>query len=276
MVLLYDRQLVVTIADLTLSDLRIQVTIERSIDESQQVGEATIWNLSPDHEDRIYKRADSVEISAGYPETEASLFSGFVKRVRRVRKELSRQTIVELGDSMRKGGANNPKLGGITRQTLRGSTPIRDIVKLIVQDVGLTVGPLDLIPAEATFEDWSYHSRADTALTTALRRVQCTWFEDDGVIRINKAASASGSGIQSDASTIHLDQTNGMIGRPTDTDDGVEVTMLLNPVARLGGLLILESEFIKGAFKIVGLKHEADNWATGKFQTWVDMRPLGD
>ena len=274
MTLLYDRRISVSVAGLTLQDLRIQATIERSIDNTQQAGETVIWNLSPDHEEQIYKKAEKIEITAGYPETEAQIFSGFVKRVRRVRKNLSRQTIAEFGDSVRKGGSGDPRLGGITRQTLRDVTPLRQIFILIVTDVGLTPGPVDLIPPEESWRNWSYHSRADVALNALLRRVGLTWFEDDGVIRVNKSSTSEGGGLQSDAPTITVNPDNGLIGRPTDTDEGAEATMLLNPAVALGGRLELESETLKGSFKIVGLKHEADNWASGKFQTWTDLRPL--
>ena len=39
-------------------------------------------------------------------------------------------------------------------------------------------------------------------------------------------------------------------------------------------MLTIDSDALGGSFKVVGLRHSADNWK-GKFETFVDLRELG-
>ena len=57
--------------------------------------------------------------------------------------------------------------------------------------------------------------RAVAGLNTVLRGVQCTWYEQDGVIRINTAGMK-----QSDAPTLNISPRNGLIAVPIETDEG--------------------------------------------------------
>ena len=282
MALLYKRRITVEVAGLTVKDLRIIAQTERQIDQAQNKGEVTIYNLSPENETLIYERADEVRISAGYPSTEALIFDGFSERVRRVREDLSRQTIIKLGDSVRKAAGTSggqPRLGGwLSGLALRGPETIRNIVQRIIDEGDmppLAHGALDMIPSGATANNWAMSGPATVALTTILRRVMLTWFEDNGVIRINKARPPGGGAvIQSDAPTINISVDTGMIDRPIETDEGAEILMLLNPAVVPGCQLNVQSDTLNGSFKVVGMRHSADNWATGPFQTWVDLREI--
>lgn len=273
MALLYDRRIRVEVAGLVIEDLRIVVDVEKSIDESQQRGRCVLYNLAPSNEELIYQRADEIVVFAGYPATVAQIFKGFVERVQRVRQQLSRQTIITFGDSVRKGGEKGQVLSGWTSQTLDGVSSVRDIVRLIVRDIGLEVGPLDVIPVDATWTDWVFSGKASAALSVLARRVGVTWFEDDGVIRFNRGAVAGGS-LQADAPTVRLSPQTGLIDRALVTDEGAECVSLLNPAFVLGGRLELESETLGGAWKVVALRHKGDNWTGGTFQTFLDLRPL--
>lgn len=273
MALLYDRRIRVEVAGLMIEDLRIVFEVEKSVDESQQRGMCTIYNLAPANEELIYKRADTIVIHAGYPATVAQVFKGFVERVQRVRQQLSRQVIMKLGDSVRKGGEQGQVLSGWTSQTLSGPSLVRDIVRLIVRDIGLDVGPMDVIPPDATWNNWVFSGKASVALGVIGRQLGVTWFEDDGVIRFNRSARTGGT-VQADAPTIRLSPMTGLIDRAIATDEGAECVSLLNPAFVLGGRLELESDTLSGSWKIVTIRHTADNWTSGRFQTFLELRPL--
>ena len=273
MTLLYRRSIQITVAGLTVTALRMAFQIARQIDGSQNRGMAIIYNLAPENEERVYERAESITIEAGYPETQALVFDGFVERVQRVRESLSRQTRCTLVDRMRKGSGGNA-LGGWTSLTLRGPEPVREIARLISADIGIPLGPLDAIPADATYTDWVYSGPGGAALTTLLATVPAVWFEDDGLIRINRPRPPTEPGDpQPDASHITVSPDTGLIDRPIETAEGAEAIMLLNPRIVIGSRLTLESDALSGDFKVTSLRHEGDNWHSRSFQTWVDLRP---
>ena len=62
------------------------------------------------------------------------------------------------------------------------------------------------------------------------------------------------------------------MGAPLATDEGAECTMFLNPQAKIGGTLNLSSSTLTGSYRIVGLRHEGDNWGQGRFISWCDLR----
>ena len=284
MTLLYGRRIVVSVAEQTIRDLRIQFAIERHIDPTQQTGRCIVHNLSPANEGLIYEAGSGapIEIQAGYPETLAVVYNGYVEDVRRVREDLTRKTDISLADTVRVAG-ETPTIGGYSSLSLRGPRSVRSIVHRIVLDMyaadGLApaIGPLDAVPAEARYTDWYFSGSAAAALTVLLATVECTWYEDDGVIRINRPRPASaGAEIQSDAPTIAVSPESGLIGRPTDTAEGAEIVTMLDPAIVLGCRIDLQSDNRSGAWKVVALRHLADNWKGGPFQTWCDLRALAD
>ena len=276
MTLLYDRRIRVEVAGLTVEDLRITFEIEREADATQNKGTVSIFNLAPANEERIYKRSDEIRVNAGYPETVALLYAGHVERVQRMRQQLARRTVIKLGDTVRRSGRENPRLGGVYSATLKGPVAIREIVRGIAAALELPLGPLDTIPVDATWTNWAFSGPASAAMSAALRRVKCTWYEDNGKIRINRPRPAgTGADLQSDAPTIFLSPDNGLIDRPIETDEGAEANMLLDPAVMVGCRIDLESDSLSGAWKVVALRHTGDNWRGGHFRTWVELRALG-
>lgn len=288
MPVLYKRQIEVRIAGLTISEPRITVEIERQMDRSQDRGEVGIYNLKPANEQRIHERGGPIVVSAGYPETTAIIFDGEVQRVVRARNSgyaeivhdnLARITKIKLGDLVR----HKSRLGGTYEDRLSGHVSVRRIVERIVAAMNssiapaaggaapprIALGPLTNIPPDATVKNWYWGGQpAASALDSILARVECRWFEEDGLIRINRVGMS-----QSDAPALVTSPRNGLLGRPTETDEGAEVRMLLNPAVKLGAILEVQSKALNGRWKVVGVRHSADNWS-GKFQTACDLRAL--
>ena len=264
---LYRRTIRVAVADLMITRPRIRVDIERQADQTQVTGEALIFNLAPERAEQIYQRAGPITIEAGYPGTITQLFDGVVQRVMRAQDDLRHVTRIVLGDQVHGG----ERLGAVTTRSYDGPVLVRDIVVDIVgADMGMTVGPLDAIPADATVTNFMWAGPSSDALTVVLRRVDCNWFEDDGLIRF-RALDTS----QPDLFDLTVSPDTGLIRSPTPTDEGMELLMFLNGGARIGTKVNLRSERVSGVYRVVGLRHEADNWE-GPFNTWLDLRDQVD
>ena len=269
MAVLYSRQITVTIAGLTIHDPRIAVEVERTMDEIQAKGRVDVYNLNPAHEQQIRERGDTIIVSAGYPQTQAEIFNGRAQRIVRAREQLARITRIHLGDEVRdvkrEGG-----LGGKTNRSYDGPVAVRDIVQaLIEEDLKLPHGPLDVIPLPATYTNYYWTGNSDAALSVILRAVDCEWFVSDGVVRINKTGAT-----QADAPTITLSPEEGLIDSVIITDEGHEARMFLNPAVELGCIMAITSAKETGRYKVVGLRHKFDNWASQGSETWVDLRAL--
>ena len=264
MTILYGRRIEVTVAGLVITDLRISVELERMVDKTQARGKIDIYNLNDEHEQRIYDRGGPVTVSAGYPQTVAEIYSGDTQRIVRARERLARITSISVGDLVR----SKERLGGVTARSYDGAVTVRMIAQDLATDIGIPLGPLDAIPPPATFQDFYWTGQADGGLTVLLKSVNCQWYESDGLIRINRVGM-----VQPDAPRISISPETGLVDTPIETDEGAEARMLLNPALQLGGILDIESATLTGSWKIVGLRHNADNWS-GKFVSWCDLRAI--
>ena len=262
---MFGRVIRVHVAGLVIDDIRVTTTVRRSSDPTQDTGKVNIINLAEGREDQIYQRADGLVLEAGYRGAESVIFDGPVQRVLRDRTldNVARVTQIVLGDS-----THAPAMaGGVTVRSYAGTQSVRGIVRDLAGDLGLAVGPLDMVPASATLHNWSHSGTTKAALAQVLRSAGCSWFEDDGVLRARRV----GAPAQADAPAIVLNQSTGLVGAPTRTDEGAEVTMLLNPNVRLGSRITLGSVKFRGDWIVTTLEHEGDNWE-GRFTTWADLR----
>ena len=258
---LYGRHISVKVAGLAITEPRIHVLVERQADSTETTGYVDIYNLAPARERQIYQRSARIAIEAGYPDTIATIFEGQVQRVRHPRQNLARITHIELGDHVR----SLQNLGGFTSRSYAGTIPITFIIPDFVLDMGLQLGPLGLVVAEVQVTDFAWAGPSAEGLTVLLRKANTRWFEDDGVVRFARARP------QRDAPTVTISPRNGLVGSPLLTDEGAECVMFLNPLVRIGGILELSSDALSGRYRIVGVRHDADNWAD-PFVTWVDLR----
>ena len=265
MTVLYDRTVSLRVAGLTIDGgLRIYFEIERRTDSTQVKGGIDIYNLSKTHEERIYERGVAISLSAGYPQTQAIIFEGVAQRVERVREGLSRITKIKIGDKAREPDT----LSGVMTITLNGPETVRNIAGLIAKEIGLPLGPVDAIPEDAVMINYARSGSAERALTALLERVECTWFEADGLIRINRRKET-----QPDAPAFTLSPETGLVGSPSVTEEGAECRMFLNPLIAIGSAVTLESDVLKGRWKVVSVRHTGDNWQ-GPFETAIDLREL--
>ena len=187
MTILYRRAVRLTVAGLVIEEgLRINFELERSIDATQDRGTVKIYNLSEEHSARIEERGRAVTLEAGYQDGAglAVLFAGEAQRVRAGRDRLAHIVTIDIGDQVRQKN----RLGGIYSDSLAGPVKVRRIAQRIIAAMELAPGPLDNIPADATFTNWHEGGSrpASASLTTLLASVDCTWFEEDGLIRINR------------------------------------------------------------------------------------------
>ena len=271
MPLIWKRRIKATVAGLEVEDLRMNMSMTRSVDPTQDKGTLDIFNLNPEHESRILERGRELKLEAGYSETLAIVFQGSVQQATAARVGLARRVRIKLGDHVQRKNVT----GAIFSGSYGGAQPVREIARDIVAamstpEMELALGPLDNIPADATVTDfyWGAQSAA-AALSALLKAVNCTWYEADGLVRINRVGR-----LQSDMPTLRISQETGLIGSPTRTDEGAECRMFLNPAVQVGACLVLESESLQGDWKIVGLEHNADNWQSSKFETFCELRDL--
>ena len=266
MAVLFGRIVRVAIANLLISDLRIQAKVSRPADGTQTTGFVKIYNLAKDRERQVYERGAQLRVDAGYPSTLATIFTGQAQRIRRKRQidqAVNRVLHIDLGDETHAKG----RLGGVTSRAYAGSESVRNVAIDFAADMGLAAR-VDAIPSSLRVQDWSASGAITDALTDLLSPHQLGWHEDDGVIVVTQVGAASAA-----AQTVALSATTGLVGIPEETDEGARFQMLLNPAVKRGSRLLVDSETAAGLWRVVSLDHDADNRG-GRFITSVEARPV--
>lgn len=94
---------------------------------------------------------------------------------------------------------------------------------------------------------------------SAARQVGAELLLDDGVLILTP------SGGVKKGNAVLLNKNTGLLGYPTITNEGVEISALYNPAFKLGGYIKLESIVPKatGEWRIVKLSHELNAFCTG-------------
>ena len=266
MTIYWQHRIEAVIAGIRVSEPKIQFSLKRESDATPPSGQVQIFNLNADTEKQIYERGRTLVLSGGYDGNLGLLFDGAVQKIERERIHLSRITRIKLAGQV----VQKDVLSGVTFRGYNGDVSVRQIVTDIVSDIGLQLGPLDLIPSGAMIHNWNYHGQASNALSIAVRDHGLTWFEDDGVIRFNMPGRGTQ---QADADTIDLSTDNGLIGAPSVTDQGVKVRCLLRATTRMCNVVNVQSDTTSGRFKIIAIHHSGDNW-TGSLFTELDLREL--
>ena len=269
------RRIRVTVGGYVISEPRITIRTEHSPDPTQDRGTVEIFNLARERESAIYERAPlaPVLVEAGYGGALGVIWDGIVQRVQRDRRiaetGVARITRIDLGDNAHAPGS----LGGVTGRTYAGPTRVSDIAADLAGDAGMEIAGTDLIPADATVTDFSHTGQATDGLGKLLSTVGLTGYDDGGAFRIAPGLAS----IRADAPSILLSPQTGLIGAPTETDEGAEVTMWLNSAVERFGHIQLQSETLQGSWVVTTFRHNADNWSPeSPFHTWADLRaPAG-
>ena len=268
MALLFDRKIVVETADLIIFDPKIRLDIKTSLSSNPNDGKVEIYNLSPDRRRNIKERGGVVRVSAGYGSAVSLLTEQTIQEVTHPRDKLDRITRISLGGQIARQ-ARQPLLGGITNVVYRGTVNVRTIASnIITRDLGLLVGDVRVIP-NFTATDWGWSGQSTEGLKILLADLNVNAYEENGVVYFNKIGA-----VNSEAPALRISPENGLIGVPEETDEGAMITTFLDPLARPGALIELESQDLSGEWKAISIHHVGTNWVPGPFETHMELRPI--
>ena len=184
MTLLWKRVITVEVAGFSITEPKIEIDIKREGTSTPANGHVSIFNLSAEHEQRIYDRGRELTISVGYQGDPAIVFDGVVQRIERERKFQHRVTKISLGGK----AVAKEALGGHTQRAYDGEVPLRIIAQDLVADLNVsgggqnfTIGSLDPIPSGLKRE-WNFTGTVTSALGILVEGLDVHWYEEDGVI----------------------------------------------------------------------------------------------
>ena len=261
----YLRQISVEIEGADRSVLIIEelrITFDLHIDDQSSSSPSTvkIWNLAKASASHIVEPEQIVWVKAGYGDitNSAPIFDGEIRRVLHERTGVDRVTTIVLGRS------DSATSGALVCISLVEPVKLRDLVRRIVDAMGLRIESVQAVPDEELEDGFFYTGSAKSALKDLLEPYKVTAYEVGGATHFTHRDNEPERG------TFFLSHATGLIGTPSLTEDeGLRAKMALNGSIELGQLVEVSSEAVDGWFRVKTIVHRGDNWG-GEFVTEIE------
>ena len=252
---------------LSIEQLRVAFEIDKTINEKPNPAKIQVWNLNRDHINQLlsqdYKK---VALSVGYGELR-QIYAGDITKTRIQREGLDFVLTLECSDGHQAYTQSRAKT------TLKAGATDKQIVEELQKTMPkVQSGAIDIPNQRKLPRGRVLNGNSRDILTKIARNNKADWSIQDGsLIFLPKDKVLSDD-------AVLISQDTGMINAPEQTDEGLELTCLLNPALQIGGLVKVESiiDYFNGEYKVVKLAHSGDgiggDWRSkmtvvgGKFQ----------
>lgn len=222
---------------LDLSKLRIKFVVKRSDTQTPNTAEIRVYNLEEQTAQRVKREFSKVVLQGGYETNFGVIFSGNIKQVLDGR-ENGTDTFIDIiagdGDLSYNYGIVNTTIAAGSSQ----SEQVNAAVKAMTEVGGVTSGNINALPETKLPRGKVMYGMARDYLKQSADSSNQTWSIQDGKVQFVPLTSY----LPSEA--IVLTSKTGMIGVPQQTNEGVNVKCLLNPLIRIGGRVQLNNKDI--------------------------------
>lgn len=226
---------------LDLSQLRIKFSVKRSDTMTPNSADIRVYNLSMETALQIQKEFKRVILQAGYAGNFGVIFQGNIKQVI-IGRESATDTFIDIvaGDGDR---AYN---FAIVNQTLAAGASALDQTQAATKAMnsrGVAAGFTGDMPPESLPRGKVMFGNSRDYLRTIAQTTDKSWsIQDEKVTFVSKKSYLPGE-------RVVITSKTGMIGTPQQTNEGVNVKMLLNPIIKIGGRVQIDNKSIE-RFKI--------------------------
>ncbi len=219
------------------SNLRCEFEIHKSLYLKMQTSKLTIWNLSPENENKLIESGQRIIIEAGYNgEFYGKIFEGnIIQPLRYKERGVDYKLTLISMDSDRFVSSAIIGVSEVAKQSRR--QVIKDIASKasIPSQIGNVVNSNFVYPRGKIM-----FGKASTYLEQIAKSEKSRYYNDDGKVNIIDAGTIEEGFI------FDLGPKTGLVGSPVQNEYGVNCECLLNPMIRLNSLFHLDNSRIKG------------------------------
>lgn len=216
-----------------LSELHIQFVVRNATSQSLKMARIMVFNLKADTANQIQNEFTRIELSAGYGDQVGLIFKGEIAIVRNGRLNAT-DTFVEIvaqdGDSAYNYAVSN-------RTLAKGWTP-DNLYGALLQDLsayGVTAGYKPDFSTESASRGAACYGMTRDYLRDLAEQQGCEWGIEDGKLNFIPVTNY----VPGEA--FVLNAASGLIGTPTQTTGGIEITSLLNAQIKAGGQVKIDN-----------------------------------
>lgn len=242
----YDRQCSLQVFGLNndkgidLSNLRIKFAIKKTSNKTPNSADIRVYNLNQETAVLIRNKFNTVKLKAGYPGNIGIIFQGTIKQVI-LGRETSTDTFIDIvasdGDEAFLFAYVNGTVGG----NGTGAKQLDQINKAIeaMKPYGVTQGYVNLDSTEQLPRGKSMYGNATNYLTNVANTTRQDWSIQNGKVQFVSLTSYLPGEV------IILKSNTGLIGTPQQTNQGVNMKCLLNPLLQIGGRVQIDNSSVQ-------------------------------
>ena len=282
--MLYMRKYRVIVGGVDVSDLRCTFVIEKSIGESPNYCEVSIYNLAPSTENQIIESGERAVLEAGYENSHYGIiFDGDIVSVSRDKEDsVTYKLTVHAGDGdlFLNGGFVNASYAA-------GQTPMT-IAQLVTSGAKF---PAELGNVSDNLENKKLargkvcFGLAKEYLHQIARTEQAAFYCNDGRVNVIKGQDPP------EGQVVSLTPKSGLVGTVEAADDGIQATCLLNPLIVLNGMVHVDNTSVEaakgsrgsqvrqvdysGAYRIIKFSHKGDTTGNEWYTEFVGVAQDG-
>ncbi len=259
--MLFNRSIKLTIGTgitgLELEGFRIAFEIEKNLKPEPNTAEIIVYNLNEDHR-KLLEDSEKipVQLIAGYDGQDAQIFFGNLRRAYTEYDGTDFTTTITSGD----GEKEKQKVK--IDKSFPPKTPVSTVIREIATSLGIGTGNLELAIATARLSGtgatlipggMTFTGNASRELTALLSACGLEWSVQDGefqILTLNQFLIGD---------AIILAPQTGLIGSPSVDNEGVlSAVSLLIPGLAPGKIIIIQSRFVTGQFRIEAIGYSGD------------------
>lgn len=252
----FGRAWTVQVDTIEVESLRIVFDVHKDAGKQPNKVQLAIYNLADSTRASLKKQNVFVRIEAGYKQTKAQIFAGWVRAIEHVRDHTEWATRVTGGD-----GEKPIRIVRVDK-SFRAGTPYATILTQLAKETTLELGNVAQVAASGNFRagmqtarrGYVAHGRAwDAFAKLALSLGYYASVQDGGIVLVASAGATSNPAVK-------LDQTSGLIGSPEVAEKGLlKAHSLLNGNFYPGRQVVLSSARYNGLYKVHAVDHKGDS-----------------
>ncbi|GFO83032.1 MAG: hypothetical protein A49_26590 [Methyloceanibacter sp.] len=242
-------------------ELKVGFNVSKGISGSANTAAITIWNLNEGHRNAVGKELDSVQLEAGYMPPEGGgnvgvLFKGSIRDVKHTRDGTDIITEINCGDG------DAAFRSATISKTYPAGTPVPEVVEGIYKELekkGLARGEWKFPDQLEDFKrPYSMCGACTREMDTLGRGKGFYWSSQNETVEVIPADGHL-------PGVVLISPQTGMIDVPAITDNGVQVSALLNPEVRPNRTVQIESQVLEmngegGLYRVSQATYSGDNW----------------
>lgn len=258
---LFRRVVDLVVGQTRVTQLRASFKVEKTLKKEPNTVDVRVWNLAPDTRARLQAKGTPVVIVAGYEGQQAQLFAGDSRTVDHSVEGADVVTRIQCGDGERAYRTTR------FSESYGPGTQVVDVVRAVVEKLGINLGNalerVRQLDFRAGFREFPHGfadaGRAVDVLDDLMRSMGLTWSIQDGALQVLAPGEVLASQV------ISLSHRSGLVGSPifgSPTEEFtaplLKVRSLLRPEFKPGGRVAIDSQTIRGQFRIEKVAHEGD------------------